>query len=71
MVDGVGITQALLDSSHFYFEKDYIIDVPILDETVRLHEKLKQLGFEIYKYGISNDGTNQITYAKVKNIGWI
>jgi hypothetical protein len=71
MVDGVGITQALLDTCHFYFDKDYIIDVPLLNETSRLHSKLQELGFEIIESNVSVDNTSQLTYAKIKNLGWI
>lgn len=71
LIDGVGITQVLLDTCHFYFEKDYIIDVPLLDETKRLHQKLNQLGFEVLQENISQDMTIQKTYIKARNIGWI
>lgn len=71
LVDGVGITQVLLDTAHFYFNNDYVIDVPITNETTCLHSKLKQLGFEITSFNNSCDSTNQITYSKIKNIGWI
>lgn len=71
LVDGVGITQTLLDSTVHYFNKDYTIDVPLLNDTVKLHQKLKQLGFEILSSGFSNDRTAQITYIKPKNLTWI
>ncbi len=71
LVDGVGITQALLDSSVHYFNTDYTIDVPLLDGTVKLHHKLKQLGFEILSTGFSSDQTAQVTYIKPKNLTWI
>ncbi len=71
LVDGVGITQALLDSSVHYFNTDYTIDVPLLDGTVKLHQKLKRLGFEILSTGYSNDQTAQVTYIKPKNLTWI
>lgn len=71
MIDGVGITQALLDACHFYFDKDYTIDVPLLNETSKLHNKLHKLGFEIIEHNASSDNTSQLTYAKIKNLGWI
>lgn len=71
LIDGVGITQVLLDTCHFYFEDDYTIDVPLLNETTRLHQKLNQLGFELLQQNTSQDLTIQKTYIKAKNIGWI
>lgn len=71
LVDGVGITQALLDVSLFYFSKDFIIDVPINPETVRLHEKLKALNFDRLSQSMSSDNTKQITYIFPRNISWL
>jgi hypothetical protein len=71
LVDGVGITQVLLDSSIHYFNTDYTINVPLLGGTVKLHQKLKQLGFEILSTGLSVDQTTQVTYIKPKNLTWI
>ena len=71
LVDGVGMTQALLDSALIYFSKDFSIDVPLIGDTIKLHSKLKQLGFEVVSSGFSNDRTAQVTYVKDRNIGWI
>lgn len=71
LLDGVGITQVLLDGCHFYFDKDYTVDVPLLNETSKLHTKLQELGFEIIEHNLSQDKTSQVMYGKVKNIGWI
>lgn len=71
LVDGVGLTQALLDSALQYFSKDFNIEVPLNDETIRLHSKLNQLGFEIKKHTLSKDNVPQITYIKPMNISWI
>lgn len=71
LLDGVGMTQALLDSALMYFNKDFTIDVPVRDETFKLHHKLKLLGFEVLSHGLSNDLSHQITYIKPMNIGWI
>lgn len=71
LIDGVGITQVLLDTCHFYFDQDYTIDVPLLEETRKLHDKLNQLGFELLQQNTSQDLTIQKTYIKAKNIGWI
>lgn len=71
MLDGVGITQALLDACHFYFDKDYIIDVPLLNDTSKLHTKLQELGFEIIESNMSQDKIAQVTYGKIRNISWL
>lgn len=71
LIDGGGITQVLLDTCHFYFDQDYTIDVPLLEETRKLHDKLNQLGFELLQQNTSQDLTIQKTYIKAKNIGWI
>ncbi len=71
LIDGVGMTQALLDSALLYFSKDFSIDVPLLSETHKLHLKLKKLGFEVVGSSFSNDNTAQVTYMKERNIGWI
>ena len=71
LVDGVGMTQALLDSALLYFSKDFSIDVPLISGTIKLHSKLKELGFEVVSSGYSNDRTEQMTYMKDRNIGWI
>lgn len=71
LVDGVGITQTLLDVSLFYFSKDFTIDVPINTETNRLHQKLNTLGFERLTETVSQDQTPQITYIYPRNISWI
>lgn len=71
LVDGVGMTQAILDASLLYYNKDFTIDVPITPETVKLHDKLNTLGFERIEQTLSKDHVNQITYIKDRNIGWI
>lgn len=71
LVGGLGITQAILDTSLFYFDRDFKIDVPLNDRTVKLHSRLKTLGFEIYEHGFSTDNTPQVTYVKPLNISWI
>lgn len=71
LVDGVGVTQALLDVSLFYFNKDFTIDVPLNAETQRLHQKLKTLGFDRLAQTMSVDRTEQITYVFPKNISWL
>ena len=71
LVDGVGMSQAILDASLLYYNKDFTIDVPITPETVKLHDKLNTLGFERIEQTLSKDHVNQITYIKDRNIGWI
>lgn len=71
MVDGVGITQAMLDSALFYLEGEFTIDVPLLSDTERLSDKLIHLGFDKLEVGLSNDNTMQQTYIKHLNLKWI
>lgn len=71
LVDGVGMTQAILDASLLYYSKDFTIDVPITPETIKLHSKLNTLGFEVLEHGLSKDHVSQITYIKDRNLGWI
>lgn len=71
LIDGVGITQALLDVSLFYFSSDFTIDVPINSETARLHEKLKVLNFDRLTQSTSYDNIEQITYIFPRNISWL
>lgn len=71
LLDGVGITQVLLDASLFYFDKDFTIDVPLNPETQALHSKLKHLGFESLNYNQSTDATLQQTYIKPVNLSWL
>ncbi len=71
LVDGVGMTQAILDASLLYYSKDFTIDVPITPETVKLHSKLNTLGFEAIEHGLSKDHVRQITYIKDRNLSWI
>ena len=71
LVDGVGMTQAILDSALLYYSRDFTIDVPITPETIKLHSKLHSLGFEALHHGLSNDHVSQITYIKDRNLGWI
>ena len=71
LVDGVGMTQAILDSALLYYNRDFTIDVPITPETIKLHSKLHSLGFEALHHGLSKDHVSQITYIKDRNLGWI
>lgn len=71
LIDGVGITQALLDVSLFYFDKDFTIDVPLNPETEKLHQKLKTLSFDRLAETMSSDNTKQITYIFPRNISWL
>lgn len=71
LVDGVGMTQAILDSALLYYNRDFTIDVPITSETIKLHSKLHSLGFEVLHHGLSKDHVSQITYIKDRNLGWI
>ena len=71
LVDGVGMTQAILDASLLYYNRDFTIDVPITPETIKLHSKLHSLGFEALHHGLSKDHVSQITYIKDRNLGWI
>lgn len=71
LIDGVGMTQTLLDVSLFYFTNDYTIDVPVRSETEKLHRKLNTLGFEKLTINLSQDNVPQITYIRPKNIGWV
>ena len=71
LVDGVGMTQAILDASLLYYNKDFTIDVPITTETVKLHDKLNTLGFEVLGHGLSKDHVSQITHIKDRNLSWI
>lgn len=71
MVDGVGITQAMLDSSLFFLEGQFTIDVPLLTDTARLSDKLVRLGFDKLMVGLSNDNTIQQTFIKHTNLKWI
>ena len=71
MVDGVGITQAMLDSSLFYIDGEFTIDVPLINDTERLNDKLIHLGFDKVMVGLSNDNTLQQTFVKHANLKWI
>lgn len=69
LVDGVGITQTLLDACDFIFCKDYDIYVP--EGAVDLAAKLKALGFHYVDTNLSKDLTNQLKFTKPRNISWI
>ena len=71
MVDGIGITQAMLDSSLFYLDGEFTIDVPLINDTERLNDKLIHLGFDKVMVGLSNDNTLQQTFVKHANLKWI
>lgn len=69
LIDGVGITQALLDSCEFIISNDYDIYIP--DQAKNLIEKVKKLGFHHIDTNFSNDNTKQHKFSKPKNISWI
>lgn len=69
LVDGVGITQSLLDSCEFVLDKDYDIYIP--DQASDLISKVKVLGFHHVEVGLSKDLTQQHKFSKPKNISWI
>lgn len=69
LVDGVGVTQALLDASDFIFCKDYDIYVP--DGANDLIAKLKGLGFHYDGVSLSKDLTSQLKFSKPRNISWL
>lgn len=71
LIDGVGITQTLIDSALCYFSSDFTIDVPLLPETNKLSDKLRHLGFEIISQNISEDAVIQQTFIKGRNISWL
>lgn len=71
MVDGIGITQAMLDSSLFYLDGEFTIDVPLTADTERLNAKLIHLGFDKLVVGLSNDNIMQQTFVKHSNLKWI
>lgn len=69
MVDGVGITQALMDGIEFFFSKDYDIYIP--NQAQDLIAKVKHLGFHHVEENLSKDLTQQHKFTKPKNISWI
>lgn len=69
LVDGVGVSQALLDSVDFVLNSDYDIYIPVGAD--RLIRKVKQLGFHHVEEGISGDGCVQHHFTKPRNITWI
>lgn len=69
LVDGVGITQALLDSVEFIIPNDYDIYIP--EQAIDLISKVKNLGFHHINMNLSNDNTKQHKFSKPKNISWI
>lgn len=71
MVDGIGITQAMLDSTLFYLDGEFTIDVPLLSDTEQLSNKLIYLGFDKLNVGLSKDNTIQQTFVKHSNLKWI
>lgn len=69
LVDGVGITQCLLDACEFYFENDYDIYIPNVAND--LIKKVDKLGFHHVLQNQSLDGTIQHKFIKPRNISWI
>lgn len=69
LVDGVGVTQCLLDGCEFVFNQDYDIYIP--EQALALIEKVKVLGFHHVEMGLSNDQTKQHKFTKPRNISWI
>lgn len=69
LVDGIGITQALLEGSDFTLTGDYKINIPL--EAVNLIKRVKELKFELLEQSYSNDQTKQLTFIKARNLQWI
>ncbi len=69
LVDGVGVTQCLLDGCEFVLDQDYDIYIP--DQALALIQKVKALGFHHVEVGLSNDLTRQHKFTKPRNISWI
>lgn len=69
LVDGVGVTQCLLDSCDFILTKDYDIFIP--EQAIELIQKVKTLGFHFVEENLSNDLTKQLKFSKPRNITWI
>lgn len=71
MLDGAGITQAMLDSSLFFLDGEFTIDVPLNKDTAKLSTKLLHLGFDKLDLNLSKDNTIQQTYVKHSNLKWV
>lgn len=71
LLDGVGITQLLLESVDFVLPNDYYVDVPINQQADRLSEKLIKNGYENVLQNLSKDNTMQNRLYKPRNIKWV
>lgn len=69
LVDGVGITQSLLDGCEFVLDRDYDIYVP--SQASDLLDKLQRIGFHHVEQCVSTDGTFQHKLTKPRNISWL
>lgn len=71
LLDGVGITQLLLETVDFVLPNDYYVDVPINQQADRLSEKLIKNGYENVLQNLSKDNTMQNRLYKPRNIKWV
>lgn len=71
LLDGVGITQLLLESVDFVLPNDYYVDVPINQQADKLSEKLIKNGYENVLQNLSKDNTMQNRLYKPRNIKWV
>lgn len=69
LIDGVGVTQALLDAADFTLDKDYSINIPM--DATALIDRVKQLKFELLGKTCSKDQTEQLTFIKQRNLKWL
>lgn len=71
LLDGVGITQLLLETTDFILPDDYYIDVPVNLQANRLTKKLIENGYENVLQNLSKDNTIQNRLYKPRNIKWV
>ncbi len=71
LLDGVGITQLLLESVDFVLPNDYYVDVPINIQANKLSDKLLKNGYESIHVNLSSDSTLQNRLYKPRYIQWI
>lgn len=71
LLDGVGVTQLLLESVDFVLPNDYYIDVPVNDKANKLTDKLVSNGYESIEQNYSKDNTLQTRLYRPRNIQWI
>lgn len=69
LVDGVGMSQCLLDGVEFFMDKDYDIYIP--EQAEALISRVKALGFHYVGSDLSKDLTKQHRFTKPRNISWI